>query len=98
LSIARQAFDILVDRELPDEILERVHKISCSHPKVLGIHELRTRSSGLKYFIQLHIDVHDDLSLMEAHQISDDVEKEILLEFPNADILIHQDPVSLKSL
>ena len=45
-------------------------------------------------FIQLHLELDDDLSLLEAHQISDEVE-EILAAFPGSEIIIHLDPQSV---
>ena len=64
--------------------------------KVLGIHDLRTRQSGSDYFIQLHLELPDDLSLLEAHHIADNVENEIIKNFTNAEVIVHQDPVSEK--
>ncbi len=86
------AFYILMDHELPDEILQRITALASSHPQVGGIHELRTRSSGLRTFIQLHLELDGALSLNQAHKIAVEVEEAILKELPNAEVLIHQDP------
>jgi ferrous-iron efflux pump FieF len=92
--IAKKAFDILMDRELPDEIIERITKIAQNHHKVLGIHDLRTRSSGQNEFIQMHLDLDKDMSLYQAHIIADEVAAEINKVYPKAEVIIHQDPVS----
>ena len=59
-----------------------------------GVHDLRTRRSGQTYFIQLHLMLDDQMPLVEAHQVADEVEAAIMAAFPNADVLIHEDPAS----
>ena len=94
-TIVADAFGILMDHELEDNVRLRITKIAASHPKVHGIHELRTRSSGLRKFIQLHLELDGGISLNQAHAIADEVEELVLQEFPEADLLIHQDPEGL---
>lgn len=92
--IGRDSIDMLMDRELPDAEKASIFAIARGHPEVGGIHELRMRRSGQTYIIQLHLEMSGSLPLEVAHEISDEVEKEILQRFPGADVLIHQDPVS----
>mgnify|MGYP002137276419 CR=1 FL=1 len=91
-SIFKQALDQLMDRELPLEEVERIYSIVRSIPNVLEIHDLRTRSSGYTQFIQMHLDLDPNLSLLEAHTISNQVMCKLRHTFPTAEILIHQDP------
>jgi ferrous-iron efflux pump FieF len=95
LHIVRDAVDLLMDRELAGEDRTRIHSAAAAVPGVLGVHGLRTRQSGQTPVIQLHVALADDLPLIEAHEISTAVEDAVLALFPRADILIHQDPVSL---
>jgi ferrous-iron efflux pump FieF len=89
--IARQSLAQLMDQELPDELREKIKTIALQHPEVLNLHELRTRSSGRQYFIQLHLEMDGELKLKEAHQIANEVEIEICKEYPNAEVIIHED-------
>ena len=91
-TIARQSLGQLMDRELPDDDRERIKALTLSHPEVQDLHELRTRSSGLDQFIQLHLVLAPDMSLQRAHDIATDVQRQLQDAFPKADILIHQDP------
>lgn len=93
--ITLQAFDHLMDRELPDEDRDRVEELVKAHPEVRGMHDLRTRRSGTAIFMQLHLELDDELNLLVAHRISDEVEDTLLAEWPGAEILIHIDPVSV---
>ena len=90
--IARDSLKELMDHELSEEERSKIHEIALDHPKVLGIHDLRTRSAGRTVFIQLHVDLDHKLSLKVAHDIAEEVEHNIIAAFPNAEVIIHQDP------
>ena len=91
-SIIRAAFADLMDEELPDEEREKIASLVLAQRHVIGIHDLRTRRSGQNIFIQMHIDLPAELTLMEVHHISWLVEQSILELYPNAEAIIHQDP------
>ena len=90
--IGQEAFQQLMDRELPDDILEKIQATAMSHPEVMGTHETRTRQAGHTRFVQLHLELDEDLPLKRAHAIADEVEAEILSFLPGAEVIIHQDP------
>ncbi len=90
--ILRHSLNLLMDREFEETDRLRILQIARDHPKVLDAHDLRTRSSGPHRFIQVHIEMDRDLPLWHAHAVGDDVEARIRNAFPDADILIHQDP------
>lgn len=93
-NIAIKACDVLMDRELSEDTRNTITKIAMAHPEVFSVHDLRTRSSGRREFIQLNLGLKFDLTLAEAHRITHEVEDLILKAFPKADVLIHQDPFS----
>ena len=93
--IARQSFDLLMDRELPPGDRERILRIARARPEVLDVHDLRTRSAGTHIFVQMHIELDADMRLARAHEIADAVEHEIRAAYPNAEIIIHQDPAGV---
>ncbi|HIJ89794.1 MAG: cation diffusion facilitator family transporter [Desulfobulbaceae bacterium] len=90
--IGHEALQILMDRELPEEIRQHICDIVLAHGIVLGVHDLRTRQSGQTMHIQLHLDLDQELPLSEAHRIAKEVEYAIMAAFPLADLIIHQDP------
>ena len=91
-AIAREALSALMDHEFSLDDRRRILAIAAAHPEVKGVHDLRTRRSGLQPFIQLHLEVDGSMTLHDAHIISDQVEAEIMIAFPNAEVIIHQDP------
>lgn len=94
-SIFAGAYDQLMDREMPDEVRAEIRAIVMAHEQVRELHDLRTRMSGTGSFIQLHLELDGDMPLYEAHDIADDVENEIRAAFPEAEVIIHQDPADL---
>ncbi|WP_454256175.1 cation diffusion facilitator family transporter [Pseudomonas sp. Marseille-Q8238] len=95
LSIAREAVSVLMDEELPVEIGQRMEQLARGVPGVLGVHDLRTRISGTHWFVQLHLELPNELPLVHAHSLCVDAEQAIRDEFPRAEVLVHADPVGV---
>jgi len=92
--IGRDAVGLLMDKELPDDVRVRIRDLAFSRPEVLGIHDVRTRQAGHQYFVQLHIELDDNLPLRDAHAVADAIETAITGAFPGSEVIVHQDPVS----
>ncbi|MCZ6637324.1 MAG: cation diffusion facilitator family transporter [Alphaproteobacteria bacterium] len=90
--IVRTSLHSLMDEELGQEDRARIIDIAMSHPEVCDIHDLRTRSAGSRAFIQFHLELPKDISLLRAHEISDEVEALVRAAFPGGGVIIHQDP------
>ena len=86
------AYHVLMDRELPDEDREKIAALAMEHPQVLDTHDLRTRQSGPDVFIQIHLEMPRNFSLLEAHDVADEVMHKIKAAYPRAEVLTHQDP------
>lgn len=96
--IIQEAINLLMDHELPDEQREQIRQVVLQHPETLGLHDLRTRRSGNVVFIQLHLELDATLTLSVAHAIADQVEKQLEKLFPEAEVIIHEDPVQVRSI
>ncbi len=92
IGVYRQSADQLMDHELPDADRAEIVARMTSDPRVRGVHQLRTRSSGPYVHIQMHADLDPELSLEQAHEVVVDAENRVLEAFPAADIIIHPDP------
>ncbi len=90
-----QSVSQLMDSELSDDELSKIKAIVSGHSKAIGIHELRTRQSGAQRFVQFHLELDDKLSLLEAHDIGDEIEAEICQLFAPCEVFIHHDPSSV---
>lgn len=70
--LTRKSLADLIDTRLPDREEERIRQIICEHcTDYSNFHDLRTRRSGPERFIDLHLVVLKDLSVLQDHDIAD---------------------------
>ena len=93
--IAQSAFHLLLDHELSDEQRHLITQLALTQPQVIGMHDLRSRQSGHMQFIQLHLELQENMLQLEAHDVAEALEHRIMAVFPYADVIIHLDPVSV---
>ncbi len=86
------AVDQLMDKEWAEERRQAFIAVAARHPGGKGIHDLRTRTSGANEFAQFHIWLDPAMSVVEAHDVVDEIEAELLREFPGVEVIIHVDP------
>ncbi len=91
-SASQQAIVQLMDREWPEEKRQRFVEVIARHPELRGVHDLRTRTSGNRDFVQFHVWVDPDMSIRAAHTVMDEIELKLRAEFPGVEMLIHPDP------
>jgi ferrous-iron efflux pump FieF len=89
---SNKAIDQLMDREWPEEKRQQFLRVASQHPQLKGIHDLRTRTSGLKDFVQFHVWVAPTMTVLDAHRVMDEIEAKLEAEFPGVEVLIHPDP------
>ncbi len=89
---ARMALDQLLDKEWPAEKRDRFLAVAAKHPQATGIHDVRTRSSGMHDFVQFHIWFDPKMTLGEVHDVMDEIEHDLAHEFPGVEVLIHPEP------
>ena len=89
---ASEAVNHLMDREWPEEKRNAFIAAAARHPELERLHDLRTRISGNRNFVQFHVDLPGRMSVAEAHDIIERVEADLLGQFPDTELLIHIDP------
>lgn len=94
--LAQNAVALLMDKELAPEIRENIEKIVLTSAHTRGLHDLRTRDLGGIYMFEFHLELDGSLPLSVAHDYTDEVEHALLKAYPNAQIIIHQDPAGLR--
>jgi ferrous-iron efflux pump FieF len=92
---SQEAIEQLMDHEWPIEKRERFLAVVAQHPELKGLHDLRTRTSGNRDFVQFHVWVDGRMTVTEAHRVMDEIEDKLMAEFPGIEILIHPDPEGL---
>jgi cation diffusion facilitator family transporter len=89
-----RSFHGLMDRAVPDsdraaivEVLERLHHQGGDY------HALRTRESGAKSFVDVHILVPGGMSVQSGHDLCEKLENEIQSRLPHVEVLTHLEPL-----
>ena len=90
--LVRGSVEPLLDTQLPSEEVAAVRSVLDQDPRVLGYHKLRTRKSGSARHVDAHVLLEDDLTLLEAHDLTEDLEDRIRASLPNTEITLHTEP------
>ena len=93
--LLKTAYSPLLDTKLPDEEIEIITKaIEKNNSENISFHQLRTRKAGHLKYVDLHLDVPQDYSVKQSHDICDAIEKEIESKIKNIEVYIHVEPVN----
>lgn len=92
LKLARDTVRPLLDEKLPTEEEAEIKQVLDADARVLSYHRLRTRQAGSYRLMDVHIQLDDDLSFRESHEISEEIEDAIRKVLPNLDIIVHAEP------
>ncbi|MCS6949719.1 MAG: cation diffusion facilitator family transporter [Armatimonadota bacterium] len=91
-SLTTKSVHHLMDAQLPSAEVSRIEHILNTEARIHSWHNLRTRKAGNTRHIDLHIVFRNDATLVEAHQVADELEKRIAAELAPAQVVIHVDP------
>lgn len=95
--LAQDAISVLMDKELSDDVREKIIKLALECSQICGVHDLRTHDLGGKYLFEMHLELNGDLSLSEVNGYTKQVEIVLQSYFPDAEIVIHQEPIKKTS-
>jgi ferrous-iron efflux pump FieF len=94
--IAKHALAQLLDRELSDDERQRIKATILTCDGVRGTHDLRTRFSGDRTFIEYHVEVDGRLPVERGHAIGDATEKAVENLLPGmVEAMAHLEPFGI---
>jgi ferrous-iron efflux pump FieF len=96
INLLKKSFKILLDHELPNSERAQIKAIALTHPEVMGFHDLRTRDAGRNYVIQFHLELDPQMTLLHSHEVIEQVMEQVLDAFPDAEIIVHSDPLGIE--
>ena len=93
LKILNENKNIILGSAPDPEIIELIKRKALENPKIVGIHDLIVHSYGAGMIIaSFHAEVDGKGDFFEAHDIIDNIEKQLLSEY-NITCTIHMDPI-----
>ncbi len=92
ITLALDAVRTLSDTALPRDEEGVLKTVLDGHPAVLGFHKLRTRKSGSHRHVDVHVQIADTHSFVEAHRLTEEIEEQLRHALPNLHPIIHIEP------
>ena len=93
INILKRCSDVLVDRAVlnPDEIVAIAKRVE----GVRDCHEVRTRGRADNIYVDLHVLVDNEMTVLNSHHLATLIENNIRKEIPAVhDVVVHIEPVS----
>lgn len=91
--IFKCSFNDLIDRSIDAVDIKNIKTLVLNYSKISSIKSLKSRRHGALAYIDMTITLNGNLTLYEAHKISDDLEKRIISKFNYIkEINIHTEP------
>jgi len=99
IRVAYEAAMHLMDTMPDDEAMENIRRAAASVPDVAGVEKCFARKTGLKYHVDLHLEVDPEITVRASHDIAQRVRERVCERLPwVADVLVHVEPAPGKPL
>ena len=93
IGLVRTATEEILDSALPPADLAQIYDALAAHQdEVRGFHRLRTRRSGAIRHVDMHLLLDPHLTVVDIHEISESIEREITRRLPGTEVVIHMEP------
>ena len=91
--IFRPALGEIMDEHLYEDLIEQIRAIAIQVDGVTGTEKCIVRKVGMRYYIDLHIEVDGDISVRHGHDIAHALKAKLMQDLPEvADVLMHVEP------
>jgi ferrous-iron efflux pump FieF len=90
--VSQKALAPLLDTRLPAEEIAQLEAILENDPRVFSWHKLRTRRAGSERHVDVHVQLEDDLTLRDAHAVTEEIEDAMRATLSNLEVIIHPEP------
>ncbi len=93
LRLLRHGMRDILDEQLPETVRHEIEELINDHKdELFDFHNLRTRRAGSQKLIDFHLTVCKHLSVEEAHDVTEYIEKKIGEKITGTDVTIHVEP------
>ncbi|MFZ4521375.1 MAG: cation diffusion facilitator family transporter [Bacteroidales bacterium] len=89
--LGKRAADVLLDRS-PAPLVAIIESLLNQSHGIIRYHDLKVRTSGAENFIEVTVHMEPGLSLVAAHEISNQIEQKIAEVLPRSHVHIHLEP------
>lgn len=91
--LLRPALNELMDASPSREIIDQIRESAAQTPGVEGVEKCYVRKVGYQYFVDMHVEVDPQMSVLRSHEIAHNVKDKVRAQFPTVeDVLVHIEP------
>jgi cation diffusion facilitator family transporter len=99
IRVVRRTVGQLIDTMPDPSKMSAIRQVAMSVPGTLGIEKCFARRTGLKYHVDLHLEVDPDMTVRESHEIASEVKRQVKSRLRwVADVLVHVEPAGLAAI
>jgi cation diffusion facilitator family transporter len=92
----RGAWREIIDASPPEKVIDAIREIARHVDGVAGIDMCRVRKSGLGLWVDIHVEVHEDMTVRDGHSIAHRVKDALLASGHNVmDAVVHIEPAEM---
>ena len=96
-NIAKDTLEPLIGQAIDPELYRKIVRKVMEYPHIIGTHDLVAHNYGPSHTMAtIHCEVPNDISMEEAHEVIDQIEREMLRD-ENIFLVIHMDPVEVNN-
>ena len=93
LRVIRDASLELIDTMPPPRVLDEIRREARAHADVWAVEKIWARKTGLRYHVDLHLQVDPAMTVAASHEVAAQVRRRIRENLPSvADVLVHVEP------
>ena len=87
----------LLDTMPEPEKMAEIREVASRVPGTLGIEKCFARRTGLRYHVDLHLEVDPEMTVRESHEVAAEVKHRLKDELHwIADVLVHVEPATVR--
>lgn len=94
--LLRPALNELMDTAPGPEVIDRIRQIAATTPGVDRVEKCFVRKVGYQYFVDMHVEVDPQMTVLHSHEIAHEVKDKIRDTMPSVnDVLVHIEPLAI---
>ena len=94
--LPRPALNELMDTAPGPEVIDRIRQIATATPGVDRVEKCIVRKVGYQYFVDMHVEVDPQMTVLRSHEIAHEVKDKIRDTMPTVnDVLVHIEPLGI---
>jgi cation diffusion facilitator family transporter len=96
LPLLRRALNELMDQSPSREVIEQIRQEASLVPGVAGIEKCLVRKMGYHYYVDMHVEVDPQMTVLHSHEIAHEVKDKVRKRIPSVqDVLVHIEPAKV---